>query len=201
MKRTGSMVSLLLLAGCGFLPLTNSETAVIRESKTVGPNEFKFQILLTGTGRPLVHDPISVIVTKPYEYQHEIFANSIAGRLDSPSLVVRPVGGFDPRGLPVRGYIDISGDTLTVNMQWPDNQEYRFNGQFRIERTVVEAIPKVSTIKKAESRTTTAIENECYAKRQELSAQEYCVCLKMILDPNSGVCSQGNNQYLRSISP
>jgi hypothetical protein len=194
------MVSLLLLVGCGLVPTTNSDIAEIRESKAVGANEFKFQILLTGTGRPLVHDPVSAIVTGPHEYQHEIFTNSIAGRLDSSSLVVRDVGDF-ATNLPMRGYIDISGDTLTVNLQWPDNRGYDFNGKFRIERKVVEAIPKVSTTKKAESRTTTAIENECYAKRQQLSAQEYCACLGMTLDLNSGVCSQGNKQFLRSISP
>ncbi len=42
-------------------------------------------------------------------------------------------------------------------------------------------------------------EEECSANTQRLSAQEYCACLGMSLDPDTKVCFQGNKEMLHEI--
>jgi uncharacterized protein YceK len=64
-------------------------------------------------------------------------------------------------------------------------------------------LPKEKTVdvpmKQAVSKSPT-IEESCFAKAQQLSAQEYCACLGMVLDTDTKACFQGNKEILRKLS-
>lgn len=199
-KPSALLVVICMLSGCGLAPLSNSNIAVIRESKEVTDGEYRYQVILTGKGRPLVHDPVSILIKKPYEFQHEIFTNSISGRIESSSLVIRPVKEFSTT-LNLLGYLEFSGETLSINMTWPDNSEYTFNGKFTIERKMVNEIPRISILKKSELNQWEVREKACLAKKNNLTPQEYCRCLEKFFDVSTGRCSNANANYIQRIVP
>ncbi len=192
----------LLLAGCGLIPSTHSSVAQINESVAPNIEEFKYQIILTGNGHTLVHDPVSLLFTPPHKYQHEIFVNSISSRIDSTDLIIRRVGN-QSGSLGLVGFIEFDKNNLIINMKYSsDSRDYQFNGLYRVDFNKYQTIPSVKLIVlDAKKRNYQSKEAYCFAQIKKLSPQGYCDCLGIAWDENSNACFKGNVDMLNRIVP
>jgi len=140
------VILFILIALFICLPIVCIERNVVFPDVTVTfAKQFKYKLELKvhKWGRGNIH----AMTCDKYDYYHSdwLFVNTLSGRIDSNQMMINKVSGNENNTLGVystyRGYIEITGNKLSVNIEFPSYADgvhldrwwpYEFNGQYEL---------------------------------------------------------------------